>query len=49
MTGGARDSAMDTMHATAETLQTMLEHLKAVEEMRRTLRNIREANKIDIQ
>ena len=34
-------------HATAEWLETTLEHMKMVEDMRRTLREIREANKLD--
>ena len=38
---------MDAVHATAETLEATLEHMKVVEEMRRTLREIRDANKLD--
>jgi hypothetical protein len=38
---------MDAVHATAETLQATLEHMQVVEEMRRTLREIRGANKLD--
>jgi hypothetical protein len=36
---------MDAVHATADTLQATLEHMKVVEEMRRTLRDIRNAQK----
>ena len=35
------------MHATADTLQATLENMKVVEEMRRTLRDIRLVNKLD--
>jgi cell fate (sporulation/competence/biofilm development) regulator YmcA (YheA/YmcA/DUF963 family) len=38
---------MDAVHATAETLQATLEHMKIVEEMRRTLRDIRDVNKLN--
>ena len=38
---------MEAVHATAETLQATLEHMKVVEEMRRTLRDIRDVNKLD--
>jgi hypothetical protein len=37
------------VHATAETLHATLEHMKVVEEMRRTLRDIRDANKLNPQ
>ena len=36
---------MNAVHATAETLEATLESMKVVEEMRRTLRDIRDANK----
>jgi len=35
------------VHATAETLQATLEQMKLVEEMRRTLRDIRDGHKLD--
>jgi cell fate (sporulation/competence/biofilm development) regulator YmcA (YheA/YmcA/DUF963 family) len=35
------------VHATADALQATLEHMKVVEEMRRTLRDIRDVNKLD--
>jgi hypothetical protein len=35
------------VHATAETLEATLEHMKVVEEMRRALRDIRDTNKLD--
>jgi hypothetical protein len=38
---------VDAVRATAETLQAALEHMKVVEEMRRTLRDIRDMNKLD--
>jgi hypothetical protein len=38
---------MDAVHATAEALEATLEHMKVVEEMRRTLRDIRSVNKLD--
>ena len=38
---------MNAVHATAETLRATLEHMKVVEEMRRTLRDIRDVNKLD--
>ena len=33
---------MNAVHATAETLEATLENMKVVEEMRRTLRDIRD-------
>ena len=44
----ARHAAMDGVHVTAETLQTTLENMKIVEEMRRTLREIRDLHKLDV-
>jgi hypothetical protein len=38
---------MDAMNATAETMDATLEHMKVVEDMRRTLREIRDINKLD--
>jgi len=38
---------MQAVQATAETLQATLENMKVVEEMRRTLRAIRDLNKPD--
>ena len=38
---------MGAVHQTAETLQATLENMKVVEEMRRTLRDIRNVNKLD--
>jgi len=35
------------VHATAETLRAALDNMKVVEEMRRTLRDIRDVNKLD--
>ena len=42
----ARHATIDAVHATAESLQATLEHMKVVEEMRRTLRDIRDVNKL---
>jgi hypothetical protein len=42
-----RQSAMVAVHATAETLETALDQMKVVEDMRRTLREIRDLNKLD--
>jgi hypothetical protein len=36
---------MDAVEATAGTLQATLDNMKVVEEMRRTLRDIRDVNK----
>ena len=38
---------MDAVRATAETLHATFENMKFVEEMRRTLRDIRDLNKLD--
>jgi hypothetical protein len=38
---------MAAVHATAETLQATLENMKVVEDMRRTLRDIRDLRKQD--
>ena len=38
---------MDAVRATAETLHATFENIKFVEEMRRTLRDIRDLNKLD--
>jgi hypothetical protein len=35
------------VHATAETLQATVENMKVVEDLRRTLRDIRSVNKLD--
>jgi hypothetical protein len=32
---------MEAVHATAETLKVTLEHMKALEEMRRTIRDLK--------
>ncbi len=37
---------MNALTATAETLQATLERMKVVEDMRRTLRDIRDVNKL---
>jgi hypothetical protein len=37
---------MDAVHATTATLHATLESMKVVEEMRRTLRDIRDVNKL---
>jgi hypothetical protein len=42
-----RQAAMVAVHATAETLETTLDQMKVVEDMRRTLREIRDLNKLD--
>jgi cell fate (sporulation/competence/biofilm development) regulator YmcA (YheA/YmcA/DUF963 family) len=46
-TEAARLAAMDAVQVTAETLQATLESMKVVEEMRRTLRDIRDVIKLD--
>jgi len=38
---------MDAVHATAESLEATLEGMRVIEEMRRTLRDIRDMNKLD--
>jgi hypothetical protein len=38
---------MDAVRATADAMNASLEHMQVVEEMRRTLREIRDANKLD--
>jgi hypothetical protein len=38
---------MDAVHATAESLQATLDGMRVMEEMRRTLRDIRDMNKLD--
>jgi hypothetical protein len=38
---------MDAVRASAETLQATFENMKVVEEMRRTLRDIRDARKLE--
>jgi cell fate (sporulation/competence/biofilm development) regulator YmcA (YheA/YmcA/DUF963 family) len=38
---------MDAVHATAETLEATLDHMNVVEDMRRTLREIRDLNPLD--
>jgi hypothetical protein len=43
----ARHVVVDAVRATAETLHASLEQMKVVEEMRRTLREIRDVNKLD--
>jgi cell fate (sporulation/competence/biofilm development) regulator YmcA (YheA/YmcA/DUF963 family) len=43
-----RETLMTAVHATAETLETALDHMKVVEDMRRTLREIRDVNKLDV-
>jgi hypothetical protein len=40
-------ATIEAVHATAETLEATLEHMKVVEEMRRTIRNLRDVNKLD--
>ena len=42
----ARHATMEAVSATAETLQATLENMKIVEDMRRTLRDIRDVNKL---
>jgi len=43
----ARHAVVDGVRATADTLDATLEHMKVVEEMRRTLRDIRDVHKLD--
>jgi hypothetical protein len=38
---------VDAVRATADSLNTSLEQMKLVEDMRRTLRQIRDVNKLD--
>ena len=45
----ARHAVVDAVRATAETLHASLEQMKVVEELRRTLREIRDVNKLDSQ
>jgi cell fate (sporulation/competence/biofilm development) regulator YmcA (YheA/YmcA/DUF963 family) len=42
-----REAAMDAMHATAQGLGDTLDRMEVVEDLRRTLRNIRDVNKLD--
>ena len=43
----ARHAVVDGVRTTADTLDATLEHMKAVEEMRRTLRDVRDVHKLD--
>ena len=43
----ARQQAMADLHATADSLESSLEHMQVVEDMRRELREIRDLNKLD--
>ena len=43
----ARQAVVDEVRATAETLNATLDEMKVVEEMRRTLREIRDVNHLD--
>jgi methyl-accepting chemotaxis protein len=43
----ARHAVVDGVRKTADTLDATLEHMKAVEEMRRTLRDVRDVHKLD--
>jgi hypothetical protein len=43
----ARHAVVDGVRTTADTLDATLEHMKVVEEMRRTLRDIRDVQKLD--
>jgi type IV secretory pathway VirB10-like protein len=45
----ARHAVVDAMRATAETLSTALEHMKVVEDMRRTLREIKRREHTHLQ
>ena len=38
---------MEAVQASTATLETTLDHMKVVEDMRRTLREIRDLNKLD--
>jgi hypothetical protein len=42
----ARHAVVEAMRATADTLDASLEQMKVVEEMRRTLREVRDLNKL---
>ena len=42
-----RQQALADLHATADTLETTVEHMQVVEGMRRELREIRDLNKLD--
>ena len=44
----ARELALSDVRSTAETLEATLEHMEVVEGMRRTLREIRDLNKLDV-
>ena len=43
----ARHAVVEAVRATADTLDASLEQMKVVEEMRRTLREVRDVNKLD--
>ena len=40
---------MEAVHITAETLKTTLEHMKSLEDMRRTIRDLKDAVKREPQ
>jgi len=42
-----RQEALADLHATADTLESTVEHMQVVEDMRRELREIRDLNKLD--
>lgn len=46
-TDAARHAVVDAVRATADALNTSLEQMQVVEDMRRTLREIRDKNKLD--
>ena len=43
----AREAVVETVRATAEALNASLEQMQLVEDMRRTLREVRDHNKLD--
>ena len=47
MAEAARHAVAEAVRATADTLSATLEQMKVVEEMRRTLRDIAEASKLE--
>ena len=43
----ARQAVVDAVHVTADTLSTTLERMTVVEDLRRTLRDVRDVKKVD--
>jgi hypothetical protein len=46
-TDAARQAVVDAVRATADTMNASLEQMKVVDEMRRTLREIKDVSKLD--